>query len=581
MTYQINRMGWLPDPLDHRDRDLRDGAVRERLERVIPLTSRGVAPQPASAASPVGTIRADLRKWCSPIEDQKNIGSCTAQAVVGALEYFQRKTRGHHIDASRMFLYRATRRYLGWEGRGDTGAFVRSAIKALRVFGAAPEAYWPYDIGKWDDEPQAFHYSFAQNFRATEYFRVPEDVDTLKQVLDAGLPFVFGFTCFESLSEADQTGIVPYPNANDAVTGGHAVMAVGYTDSHVIFRNSWGTGWGDKGYGYLPWSYFDGKRPLATDCWVLVNVAWMSDDEGESYVKQRIAEVAALHGDVPGRESLTDDAGRASTESLTGLRHQARVRRPTPPPPPPKAQARRSDEKLRPRVQVARGVDPVHNLPVRVLHGGLRADPAAAVALAKSKAKASLYLKDVTLLDSFDWALFGGATNELYVTAICWDLSGAAPIVFPAEQVKGDGLKTYNLKEREVVTFVGDGLQIWPSQHVVGGLYVRLVIMESDDDLRSVGESIADVHKAVKDSDLTKALAALAAASGVSAPLLAAVGAAADVLTTVVASALRKNDDDLVALFDGTYGAERILNSRSDVYDQSGARITLNFNVNL
>ena len=87
--------------------------------------------------SPVGKIRADLRCWCTPIENQGSIGSCTAHSVVGALEYFEFKTRGTHVDASRLFLYRVTRRYLGWEGLGDTGAFIRSAIFALRLFGVA------------------------------------------------------------------------------------------------------------------------------------------------------------------------------------------------------------------------------------------------------------------------------------------------------------------------------------------------------------------------------------------------------------------------------------------------------------
>lgn len=177
MTYRIARLGWLPDALDHRDLMVRDPGVQRRLDRIVAITSRSVeAAGPVSAAAKdIGAVQVDLRPWCSPIEDQGNIGSCTAQAVVGALEYFERKTRGTHVDASRLFLYRATRRYLGWEGKGDTGAFVRSAIKALRLFGAVPEQYWPYDESRFDAEPDAFHYAFAQNFKAVEYYRVPEN----------------------------------------------------------------------------------------------------------------------------------------------------------------------------------------------------------------------------------------------------------------------------------------------------------------------------------------------------------------------------------------------------------------------
>jgi C1A family cysteine protease len=48
----------------------------------------------------------DLRKCCSPIEDQGQLGSCTANAGVGLVEYFERRAYGKHIDASRLVLYK-------------------------------------------------------------------------------------------------------------------------------------------------------------------------------------------------------------------------------------------------------------------------------------------------------------------------------------------------------------------------------------------------------------------------------------------------------------------------------------------
>jgi C1A family cysteine protease len=74
----------------------------------------------------------------------------------------------------------------------------------------------------------------------------------LKSCISEGFPFVFGFTVHESfMSEAvAKTGNMPMPKASEPVVGGHAVMAVGYNDAKnvAIVRNSWGTGWGDKGY---------------------------------------------------------------------------------------------------------------------------------------------------------------------------------------------------------------------------------------------------------------------------------------------------------------------------------------------
>ena len=37
--------------------------------------------------------------------------------------------------------------------------------------------------------------------------------------------------------------------------GGHCVALVGYTPDTFIVRNSWGTSWGDKGFGYASLDY--------------------------------------------------------------------------------------------------------------------------------------------------------------------------------------------------------------------------------------------------------------------------------------------------------------------------------------
>ncbi len=552
MAYHISRFGWLPDPLDGRDFSVRDARVRARLAVALPCLSTRTAVPAAAAArngaqAAVGALRVDLRPWCSPIEDQGDVGSCTAHAVIGALEYFERKTHGEHVNASRLFLYKVTRRFLGWDGRGDTGAFIRSTIKALRLFGAVPENYWPHDTRSFDREPEAFHYAFAQNFRAVEYFRLDEDVDHLRSALDAGLPFAFGFTCFTSLDwpSVTRSGVIPYPRATDSVTGGHAVLAVGYTDSHVLIRNSWGTAWGDRGYGYLPWTYFDGKRPLATDCWALVNAAWVPEDDADADVERR-----------PRR------ARRAAAATAAPA--------PAAPPPPVAAEAAPA------LITVVRGHDPLDAAPLRLTAQGVRAADGAAAPFLVSAQPASLYLKSLVLNEDFDFALLGAATNELYLTAVAWDLSGAPPRVFPPatiEPVQG----VYRTEPGQRIEFVGDGLQLWPHQHITGGLYVRLLVIENDDDVRAIGTRLQQIRDAVETHELTKVLAALAVSP--QAATIAAAGAAATALIGAIGDLLAADGDDVVALFDGTYGAEYVDASRSDAYHQAGASIELRFEV--
>jgi C1A family cysteine protease len=163
-------MGWLPDYPDFRDfSPIQEGPVKSVLSKIKATGSiklSEVMKDPQRTPLP-GCV--DLRQWCSPIEDQKQLGSCTANAGVGMSEFFERKVYGKYIDASRLFLYKTTRNLLGWTG--DTGAFLRTTMGSLVLFGVPPEKYWPYTDNHpdFDKEPSSFVYSIAQNYQALNY----------------------------------------------------------------------------------------------------------------------------------------------------------------------------------------------------------------------------------------------------------------------------------------------------------------------------------------------------------------------------------------------------------------------------
>ncbi len=221
-------LGWLPDHPDFRDHTPESGLAPQAEERDVPtlLQQIGIGKPLATGHFPVAV---DLREDFSPIEDQGQLGSCAANAGAGILEYFERTAFGHHLDAARLFLYKATRNLMGQTG--DTGAFLRTTMQAMVTFGVPPEDYWPYtdDPESFDAEPTAFCYAFAQSYRTVQYYRLDppgtsaeELLNRIRTNLAAKLPSMFGFTVFSSYTQAKKTGELPYPARGQKKIGGHA-----------------------------------------------------------------------------------------------------------------------------------------------------------------------------------------------------------------------------------------------------------------------------------------------------------------------------------------------------------------------
>jgi len=241
--------GWQPDVPDQRDHEYAK-----------------VAKPPAALPPAV-----DLRPKDSPVEDQGQLGSCTANALAGALQFLEKKDNvPSFTDASRLFIYYNERAVEGTVA-SDSGAQIRDGIKTLAKQGVCPETEWPYDITKFADQPPSTCYSDAKKHLILSYARLTTLQD-MKGCLANGNPFVFGFTVYESFESAQvaQTGIAPMPAAGEKVLGGHAVMCVGYSDAdkRFIVRNSWGPGWGMKGYFTLPYDYVTNGK-LADDFWTI------------------------------------------------------------------------------------------------------------------------------------------------------------------------------------------------------------------------------------------------------------------------------------------------------------------------
>jgi len=240
--------GWLPDIPDNRD--LMYGAVRK---------------VPAKLPDKV-----DLRPDCSKVEDQKDLGSCTANALAGALEFLMKKDKVKFADMSRLFIY-YNERVIEHTVKTDAGAMIRDGIKTLAKQGACTEKSWPYDIAKFANKPPTACYTEALNYQILTYARLGT-LDEMRACLADGFPFVFGFSVYDGFEsqQVAKTGVLDMPKKGEKMLGGHAILAVGYDDAakRLIIRNSWGTKWGMKGYFTMPYGYVT-DRNLSDDFWTI------------------------------------------------------------------------------------------------------------------------------------------------------------------------------------------------------------------------------------------------------------------------------------------------------------------------
>jgi len=221
----------------------------------------------------------DLSNYCSSVKDQGALGSCTAFAAIGLVEFLYNKFEKKIDDLlSERFLYYVTRVDIEKTSpNDDSGAYLRDTLQAMIKYGVSTEKSFPYNTRLYYQKPDEKVYSEALNYQVQTYASIKgngnELLQTIKKLLQGGSPFIGGVTCFQNFL-MDKKGVIPQPSGK--IIGGHALLFIGYDDkkSLIKFKNSWGKNWGDLGYGYLSYSYF--LSGLVSDLWTISGVEYQN-----------------------------------------------------------------------------------------------------------------------------------------------------------------------------------------------------------------------------------------------------------------------------------------------------------------
>ena len=220
----------------------------------------------------------DFRNDFTAIKDQGSQGACTAFALVSIYESILKKNSRKEYDLSEPFVYFNARKNNN-ASISDTGSSLYGSLLAMTKKGVCLETEFPYSSNNFQTEPSAEAYESGESRLVKKALNVEPKLDDLRSAIAQGYPVAFSLKVYNSFSKGfdSNTGFISRPTNEEIASnefGYHAMVACGYSDAQKVFivRNSWGGKFGDKGYCYIPYSYFTDTNLLNIAC-IIVDIS--------------------------------------------------------------------------------------------------------------------------------------------------------------------------------------------------------------------------------------------------------------------------------------------------------------------
>ena len=217
---------------------------------------------PLLAATPIPPA-ASNRRLIVDVLNQGQLGSCVANAIMQAI-------RASHVHQGIAGPRLGSRLYGYWCSRAfehatavDGGTYLRDFFRGLNKFGFCPEDAWPYDVSRFADLPSAAAFRAAFDQRSPTVYKSIvnaglQRLDPVRRAVAAGYLVCFGTLVSEAFVREPLPAAPLPPPEGEPIAGGHAMVVVGYDGDVFEVLNSWGDGWGERGYcrfssDYLAW----------------------------------------------------------------------------------------------------------------------------------------------------------------------------------------------------------------------------------------------------------------------------------------------------------------------------------------